>query len=145
MFMKKFLWCNGYLSIIYEKMITKSRPKHLNLFAIRLPIPGIVSILHRISGFLMVALLGAFIFVIDQLITSPDTYSRISFFFENIYLKVFLIVPILALSHHLLAGIRFLLLDFHVFIDLKSTRIFSTLILFSSVVLALFVWFKLVW
>ena len=126
-------------------MISKPRPKYLNLFAIRLPIPGIVSILHRISGFLMVFLLGAFIFVIDQLITSPDSYSRISFFFENLYLKVFLIVPIWALSHHLFAGIRFLLLDFHVFIDLKSTRIFSILILFSSVVVTLFVWFKLVW
>ena len=126
-------------------MILKPRPKYLNLFAIRLPIPGIVSILHRISGFLMVALLGALIFVLDHLITSPESYSRISFFFENLYVKLLLIVPIWALSHHLLAGIRFLLLDFHFFIDLKSTRIFSALILFISVVVTSFVWFKLVW
>ena len=126
-------------------MISKPRPKYLNLFAIRLPIPGIVSILHRISGFLMVALLGALIFVLDHLITSPDSYSRISFFFENLYVKLLLIVPIWALSHHLLAGIRFLLLDFHFFIDLKSTRIFSALILFLSAVVSSIVWFKLVW
>ena len=126
-------------------MISKPRPKYLNLFAIRLPIPGIVSILHRISGFLMVALLGALIFVLDHLITSPESYSRISFFFENLYVKLLLIVPIWALSHHLLAGIRFLLLDFHFFIDLKSTRIFSALILFISVVVTSVVWFKLVW
>ena len=126
-------------------MISKPRPKYLNLFAIRLPIPGIVSILHRISGFLMVALLGALIFVLDHLITSPDSYSRISYFFENLYVKLLLIVPIWALSHHLLAGIRFLLLDFHFFIDLKSTRIFSALILFISVVVTSVVWFKLVW
>ena len=126
-------------------MISKPRPKYLNLFAIRLPIPGIVSILHRISGFLMVALLGALIFVLDHLITSPESYSRISFFFENLYVKLLLIVPIWALSHHLLAGIRFLLLDFHFFIDLKSTRIFSALILFLSAVVSSIVWFKLVW
>ena len=126
-------------------MILKPRPKYLNLFAIRLPIPGIVSILHRISGFLMVALLGALIFVLDHLITSPESYSRISFFFENLYVKLLLIVPIWALSHHLLAGIRFLLLDFHFFIDLKSTRIFSALILFLSVFVTSFVWLKLVW
>ena len=126
-------------------MISKPRPKYLNLFAIRLPIPGIVSILHRISGFLMVALLGALIFALDHLITSPESYSRISFFFENLYVKLLLIVPIWALSHHLLAGIRFLLLDFHFFIDLKSTRIFSALILFISVVVTFVVWFKLVW
>jgi len=126
-------------------MISKPRPKYLNLFAIRLPIPGIVSILHRISGFLMVALLGALIFVLDHLITSPESYSRISFFFENLYVKLLLIVPIWALSHHLLAGIRFLLLDFHFFIDLKSTRIFSTLIMFISVLVTSVVWFRLVW
>ena len=126
-------------------MISKPRPKYLNLFAIRLPIPGIVSILHRISGFLLVALLGALIFVLDHLITSPDSYSRISFFFENLYVKLLLIVPIWALSHHLLAGIRFLLLDFHFFIDLKSTRIFSALIMFISVLVTSVVWFILVW
>ena len=126
-------------------MISKPRPKYLNLFAIRLPIPGIVSILHRISGFLMVALLGALIFVLDNLITSPESYSRISFFFENLYVKLLLIVPIWALSHHLLAGIRFLLLDFHFFIDLKSTRIFSALIMFISVLVTSVVWFRLVW
>ena len=126
-------------------MISKPRPKYLNLFAIRLPIPGIVSILHRISGFLMVALLGALIFVLDHLITSPESYTRISFFFENMYVKLLLIVPIWAVSHHLLAGIRFLLLDFHFFIDLKSTRIFSALILFLSLVVTSVVWSKLVW
>lgn len=126
-------------------MISKQRPKHLNLFAIRLPIPGFVSILHRISGFLMVALLGLLIFVIDQLITSSDSYSNISFIFENLYLKLFLIIPIWALSHHLLAGIRFLLLDFHVFIELKATRIFSALILFFSIIITIFIWINLVW
>ena len=93
----------------------------------------------------MVALLGAFIFVLDHLITSPESYSRISFFFENLYVKLLLIVPIWALSHHLLAGIRFLLLDFHFFIDLKSTRIFSALIMFISVLVTSVVWFRLVW
>ena len=29
---------------------SKTRPKHLQLTAIRLPLPGIVSILHRVSG-----------------------------------------------------------------------------------------------
>ena len=126
-------------------MNSNQRPKHLNLFAIRLPIPGFVSILHRISGFLMVVFLGGLIFLIDQLISSPDSYYTVSIFFENLFVKLFLIIPIWALSHHLLAGIRFLLLDFHVFIDLKATRIFSSLILFFSAVITLVVWFNLVW
>ena len=126
-------------------MISKQRPKYLNLFAIRLPIPGFVSILHRISGFFMVVFLGILIFLIDQLISSPNSFSRLSTFFDNIFVELFLIIPIWALSHHLLAGIRFLLLDFHFFIDLKSTRIFSSLILLFSAITTLIVSFKLVW
>ena len=34
-------------------MSVSQRPKYLNLMQIRLPLPGLVSILHRISGFAM--------------------------------------------------------------------------------------------
>ncbi|MDR2030827.1 MAG: succinate dehydrogenase, cytochrome b556 subunit, partial [Azoarcus sp.] len=33
-----------------EATIRKQRPKYLNVVRIRLPLPGIVSILHRVSG-----------------------------------------------------------------------------------------------
>ena len=33
------------------------RPKHLNLLVIRLPLPGVLSILHRVSGVILLAAL----------------------------------------------------------------------------------------
>ncbi|MBV8802224.1 MAG: succinate dehydrogenase, cytochrome b556 subunit, partial [Gammaproteobacteria bacterium] len=33
------------------------RPKNLNLFTIRFPVPAIASILHRISGFILFLLI----------------------------------------------------------------------------------------
>ena len=39
-------------------MSTKPRPKHLDLTKIRLPLPGFISILHRISGFGMFLMVG---------------------------------------------------------------------------------------
>ena len=33
-----------------ERPVTRPRPVYLNLVRIRLPLPGIVSILHRVSG-----------------------------------------------------------------------------------------------
>ncbi|MBL6736537.1 MAG: succinate dehydrogenase, cytochrome b556 subunit, partial [Burkholderiales bacterium] len=39
-------------------MNTKPRPKHLDLTKIRLPLPGFVSILHRVSGFGMFLMIG---------------------------------------------------------------------------------------
>jgi len=38
-------------------IVSHQRPKYLDLFRIRLPVPGFVSILHRISG------LGLFLFL----------------------------------------------------------------------------------
>jgi len=39
--------------------MNKPRPKHLALHLIKLPLPGIVSILHRISGLLLFVALAA--------------------------------------------------------------------------------------
>ena len=41
-----------------DRPAPKARPVYLNLFAIRLPLPGFVSILHRISGALLFINLG---------------------------------------------------------------------------------------
>ena len=35
---------------VLERPVTKRRPVYLNLVRIRLPLPGLVSILHRMSG-----------------------------------------------------------------------------------------------
>jgi len=40
-----------------DMAIKKKRPKNLDLPTIRLPLPGILSILHRISGFSLFLLL----------------------------------------------------------------------------------------
>ncbi len=37
--------------------VTRKRPKHLNLIQIRLPVPGIISIMHRVSGAVLFLLL----------------------------------------------------------------------------------------
>ena len=57
-------WC-----IIGKRPVTKPRPVYLSLLRIRLPLPGIVSILHRISGFVLFLFLAHF---------NPGVYIRIS-------------------------------------------------------------------
>ena len=49
----------------------KQRPKHLDLAKIRLPVPGIVSILHRISG---VALFFSLPILIIVIVVQPIVY-----------------------------------------------------------------------
>ena len=57
-------------------MRNKTRPKHLDLTKIRLPLPGFVSILHRVSGFGMFLMIGVLLGVLALSLESPDGYER---------------------------------------------------------------------
>ncbi len=50
-----------------ERPLVKPRPVYLNLPRIRLPLPGIVSILHRVSGAVL------FLFAIPVLLAAVGT------------------------------------------------------------------------
>jgi succinate dehydrogenase / fumarate reductase cytochrome b subunit len=99
----------------------KSRPKNLNLFTIRFPLPAIVSILHRISG------VALFIFI--PFLLSALNYSLTFSGFEDIhewlskgYIKFIIWVLFAPFCFHLIAGIRHLLSDIHVGDSLKGGR-----------------------
>jgi succinate dehydrogenase / fumarate reductase cytochrome b subunit len=118
----------------------RQRPKHLNLFKIRQPIPAIVSILHRISGavlFLFVIPLG--LCALQSSLSSPDGFARWAEFLRNPLLKLVLIGFVWAYMHHFCAGIRYLLLDLHKGISLESARLSSKIVIGASLALTLFV------
>lgn len=49
----------------------KKRPVHLDLLHIRLPVGGVVSILHRVTGVALVLSLPAAIFLLRESLRSP--------------------------------------------------------------------------
>ena len=59
----------------------KSRPKYLNLqallFEIRLPLPGWVSILHRVSGALLFVALVWLLWMLDRSLSSEAAFEKI--------------------------------------------------------------------
>ncbi len=105
------------------------RPKYLNLVQIRLPLPGLVSILHRISGFGMFAFAWAMLWLLQSSLQSPEGYAQAAGFTQSWFGKLFLIGIGWAFMHHLFAGLRFLLLDAHVGTELQSARRSSGLVL----------------
>ena len=119
-------------------MLLEKRPKYLNLFRIRLPIPGIVSILHRVSGFGLFILLGLLLWVFQVSLSSQEGFEEVSGYFNLWLVKIVLIGVIWAFAHHLIAGIRFLLLDLHVGVELFTARLSSALVLASSMVVTLY-------
>jgi len=116
-------------------MIASRRPKYLDLFRIRLPLPGLVSILHRISGAGLFAFAWVPLYLLQESLQSPESHAQFHALLGNCLLKLFLIGLLWAFLHHFFAGLRFLLLDVHVAGDLKATRAMSMAVLAVSLVL----------
>jgi succinate dehydrogenase / fumarate reductase, cytochrome b subunit len=121
----------------------KERPKYLSLpailFEIRLPLPGLVSILHRVSGALLVLPFTAWLlYLVDVSLSSEDGFARVRDHYLQLPLvKAGVLVFIWAFAHHLFAGIRYLLLDLDVGIELRPARISSALVIALALALTL--------
>ncbi len=116
-------------------MIASQRPKYLDLAKIRLPVPALVSILHRIAGAALFLFAGVLLYLFQESLQSPESYVRFRALADQWWMKLFLIGMLWALLHHFFAGLRFLLLDIHVFGDLKQARATSWAVLGISLLL----------
>ena len=91
------------------------RPVNLNLFAFRFPLAAIASITHRITGVLLLAGVGLLIYLADLAFSSADGFAAAKSLINAGGLATFLLwATLVALAYHLLAGIKHILLDFHI-------------------------------
>ncbi|MDQ2916261.1 MAG: succinate dehydrogenase, cytochrome b556 subunit [Casimicrobiaceae bacterium] len=123
-----------------DRPVAKSRPIYLNLFAIRQPLPAIVSILHRISGALMFLVgIPLLLWFVQRSLVSPDGFSAAMAPLTTPVGKLVLLVLAWCYLYHLLAGLRHLALDLHIGIRLAPARSSAAIVLVLSVLLALVV------
>ena len=122
------------------EMTIKKRPKNLDLTTIRLPLPGKVSILHRVSGAGLFLLLPVLLCFFGDSLASPEAYAALKATFASLPVKVILAGLIWAFIHHFCAGIRFLLLDLHVGIEKEAARQSAVVVFAVSVPLTLVAW-----
>src|SRR5688572_20346628 len=92
----------------------KQRPKYYDLSLAHLPPPGLVSILHRVSGVLLFfPVLPALLYLMQSSLGSEEGFARWRDFFDRPVVKVVMLGVIWLYAHHFWAGLRFLLLDLH--------------------------------
>ena len=124
-------------------MMAKSRPKHLDLLRIRLPLPGWVSVLHRVSGAGLFLLLPLLLYLLDNSLHSRSSFNHFLQLMASPWMKLIMLGAIWAFLHHLLAGLRFLALDFHWGVELHAARMTSMWVLGISLVLTILLGIKL--
>jgi succinate dehydrogenase / fumarate reductase cytochrome b subunit len=126
----------------------KKRPEFKNIhvtqiLSYRLPAGGVVSILHRISGALMFLALPFLLWLFDLSLISEISYGRLAALFSGALVKLVLLVLCWALLHHLVTGIRHLLLDLHVGIEKEAAARSAILVYLISLPLTLAAGLKL--
>jgi succinate dehydrogenase / fumarate reductase cytochrome b subunit len=112
-----------------------TRPKHLNLFVIKLPIPGIMSIMHRVSGFVLFLALPVFLYWFQLSLISPATFAKLKDIFSNPLCKIIALALMWGYFHHLCAGTRHIFLDLGKGLDLPAARLTAKLAIAGGVIL----------
>jgi succinate dehydrogenase / fumarate reductase, cytochrome b subunit len=126
-----------------EATVRKTRPKHLNLMQIRLPLPGILSIFHRISGAGLFLCLPLILFLFGLSLGTPEQLETYRSVIAYPLVKLVLLGLLWAYLHHFCAGIRFLLMDVHVGVDLPTARMSAAVVFAVSLALTVIVGVKL--
>ena len=121
--------------------MTAKRPVYLNLFKIRLPTTGMVSFAHRVSGFLLFLAIPFSIYFLDLSVTSSQGYEQSVQLLQQPLMQLILLLLVWALLHHLLAGIRYLFLDFDIAIDKAGSNMTAWIVIVAEVcIMAVYVW-----
>lgn len=117
--------------------LTTRRPRFLDLRKIKLPLPGVVSILHRVSGVLLVMAIPAGIYLLELSLDSEQGYHQAVEYTHTPLFRLAATLMLWSLSHHLFAGIRFLLLDLDIAIERSQARATSVAVFAASIMTTL--------
>ena len=117
-------------------LTANQRPVFLNLLQIRLPVAGVMSIVHRATGVFMVLGIPFLVYLLERSLAGPDGFSGVVALIDGLPGRIGLFLCLWALLHHLFAGIRYLLLDIDIVIDKPLYRATAWFVLFAAPVAA---------
>jgi|TARA_B100001079_G_C16125356_1_gene388876 succinate dehydrogenase / fumarate reductase cytochrome b subunit len=117
-----------------------NRPVNLNLLTISLPIIGVSSILHRISGLAIFFSFPLVVWLFSVSLKSEESFVVLANLLQSSFLlKTMTYLILVGFSYHLLAGFKKLLSDaFGIGETLESGRILSWLVFGATFVMAIY-------
>jgi len=112
--------------------VKKQRPVNIEyttiLTTIKWPAAAIASILHRISGVIMIFAIGILLWTLSLSLSSAEGFAQVKSLLDGVFFT-FIITGILsALIYHVLGGIRHLLMDLGHFEEKESGKMSAKLV-----------------
>ena len=106
---------------------TRTRPEFRNIHVTqivryRMPPPALVSIMHRISGAALFLALPFLLWLFDLSLISETGFDRLAGVASHWLVKLVVLFLAWAFLHHLVAGIRYLVLDMLVGLERQQAR-----------------------
>jgi succinate dehydrogenase / fumarate reductase, cytochrome b subunit len=109
------------------------RPVYLNLLQIRLPIGGVVSIIHRITGLVMTLLSVLALWALQASLESPARFGEVKAMLNTLPGRAAVLLALWVLIQHLYSGLRHLFIDVDIGVELASARRSAWLTLAASI------------
>ncbi|WP_018274790.1 succinate dehydrogenase, cytochrome b556 subunit [Teredinibacter turnerae] len=88
-----------------------NRPVNLDISTIKLPVTAYVSILHRVSGVVLLAGVLVLLYMLDMSLTSEQSFDELKELLASPLAKIVLWGVLSALAYHFVAGVRHLIMD----------------------------------
>ncbi len=112
------------------------RPVNLALWTMKFPITAIISILHRLTGFFIFLIIPVLMYCWQFSLSNEENFNMAKNNLELWYVKLFFWAATTAVVYHLFAGMRHLLMDFHIGDSKQAGKISSFIVLILTTVLA---------
>ncbi|TWI66376.1 succinate dehydrogenase subunit C [Pseudoduganella lurida] len=109
----------------------------------RQPFSAIVSIMHRISGFLLFIALPFVLYLLQESIRSELSFAHFQGIASHPFAKLVILALVWGYMHHFCAGVRHLVMDTHIGLDKDSARKSSVAVLVVTWVVVILVALKL--
>ncbi len=117
----------------------KQRPVNLELTTISFPAAAISSILHRVSGVIMLVGVGFLIWALATALQSAEGFALVKGLLTGFIAKFIAWGILTALGYHLLAGVRHMFMDLGYFEELVSGRVTAQVVIGVAVIWSILV------
>ncbi|OUX38695.1 MAG: succinate dehydrogenase, cytochrome b556 subunit [Proteobacteria bacterium TMED261] len=99
------------------------------------PFTALVSITNRVLGIVLFAGMAFALYLLDMALSSEQGFAEASTLINGTPVKLAVLFLIFALTYHLVAGIKHLLLDFHIGDTFEAAQVGSGIVVASSILI----------
>jgi succinate dehydrogenase / fumarate reductase cytochrome b subunit len=121
------------------KIVNDKRPVNLDIGSIDLPITATASILHRITGVILVAGVALLLWLLDSSLASEEGFNAIKTGADSFICKLLIWGVLAALIYHAVAGVKHLLMDLGIGETLEGGKAGAKIVFAVSAVLIVLV------